>query len=331
MKLKRILTSVLCIMLSLTAAGCAAVRTKITYTVYPLQYLIERLSGSEISYESIQQGNTLVQRAQIRSDYETVLDNSAVFFHIGSLEPYLSVYDRTISSNGVYSYDLSGINAVYDFKRYTRVINESGEVSFTESSYYDSPLFDLVDMDKKDLNLWTDPIVMYSMAKNIHEWLVRNYPERETVFSANLQKLENDLIELDAKYQALSTSLVRERKSIRFVSMTASFGNWQKTYGFEVYPVILSKYGILPNEQQLAVIMDRIRQDGVRYIVYEPNMTPDMIALFDRLQSELGLNRVELSNLSSLSDHESQMGQDYLSVMYENLATLETMKEDISQ
>ena len=330
MNRKRIMTLLLCFLLSLTAAGCAAVRTKITYTVYPLRYLIERLSGNEISYESIQQDNTLVQRAQIRSDYETVLDNSAVFFHIGSLEPYLSVYDRNISSNGVYTYDLSGINAVYDFKRYTRVVKD-GEVSFAESAYYDSPLFDLVDTDTKDLNLWTDPIVMYSMAKNIYEWLVYNYPEREAVFTENLRKLENDLIELDAKYQALSTSLSRENKCIRFVSMTASFGNWQKTYGFEVYPVILSKYGILPNEQQLAVIMDRIRADGVHYIVYEPNMTPDMIELFDRLQSELSLNRVELSNLSSLSEHESQMGQDYLSVMYENLATLETMKEDIGQ
>ena len=29
--------------------------------------------------------------------------------------------------------------------------------------------------------------------------------------------------------------------------MTASFGNWQKTYGFQVYPVILAKYGALPN------------------------------------------------------------------------------------
>ena len=36
---------------------------------------------------------------------------------------------------------------------------------------------------------------------------------------------------------------MKNQKSIRFVSMTASFGNWQKTYGFQVYPIILSKYG----------------------------------------------------------------------------------------
>ena len=110
--------------------------------------------------------------------------------------------------------------------------------------------------------------------------------------------------------------------------MTASFGNWQKTYGFEVYPVILSKYGVLPNETQLAAIKQRIIDDNVKYIVYEPNMTEDMIALFDELQEELGLTRVELSNLSSLTDEELNSGKDYLSIMYENLQVLELMVED---
>ena len=328
MRKKGTVKFLLALCLCLQLAGCAAVRTRITYTVYPLRYLIERLSGSEIPLESIQEGNTLVQRAQIRPDYRTVLDNSAVFFHIGTLEPYLTVYDGEIRANGVYSYDLSSMNAVYDFKRYTRITAE-GEILYTESDYYEGDAFALTDTDTKDLNLWTDPIVMYSMAKNICDWLVRNYPDREAVFRENLKKLENDLIELDANYQALSTELVKGNKVIRFVSMTASFGNWQKAYGFQVYPVMLSKYGILPNEQQLAVIREKIRQDNVHFIAYEPNMTPDMTALFDRLQMELGLKRVELSNLSSLSGHEAETGQDYLSVMYENLATLDTMKEDI--
>ena len=109
--------------------------------------------------------------------------------------------------------------------------------------------------------------------------------------------------------------------------MTASFGNWQKTYGFQVYPMILSKYGTLPSEAQLAIIEQRIKDDNVHYIVYEENMTQDMIDLFNRVQDDLGLTRVELSNLSSLTGGEIEAGKDYLSIMYENLAVLETMAE----
>ena len=55
-------------------------------------------------------------------------------------------------------------------------------------------------------------------------------------------------------------------------------------------------------------------------------MTDDMVTLFNRIEDDLGLRRVELSNLSSLTGSES--GKDYLSIMYENLNALETMTED---
>ena len=74
------------------------------------------------------------------------------------------------------------------------------------------------------------------------------------------------------------------------------------------------------------IIKNRIIQDDVRYIVYEPNMSEDMIELFDRLENELLLTRVELSNLSSLTEAEIADGRDYLSLMYENLSVLETMR-----
>ena len=110
--------------------------------------------------------------------------------------------------------------------------------------------------------------------------------------------------------------------------MIASFGNWQKTYGFQVYPVILSKFGALPNDEQLDLIKTRIKNDNVKYIVYEPNMTPDMIELFNNLEEELKLTRVELSNLSSLTQSQKNDGKDYISIMYENLSVLETMAKE---
>ena len=40
---------------------------------------------------------------------------------------------------------------------------------------------------------------------------------------------------------------------------------------------------------------------------------------------ELGLIRVDLNNLSSLTSAQSEGNKDYLTLMYENLAALETM------
>ena len=325
---KRLLKLLMIPMLILSLAGCTAERTTIAYTVYPIGFLTDRLTGGAVDSHSIQD-NTIVQRAQIREDYRSILSNAVVFMHIGQLEPYYSIYSSDISSLVPNQIDLSVLNAVYDFHRYTEV-NTDGEITYLEGPYYRGDEFSLIDTDEKDLYFWTDPIAMLSMAKDIRQFLVTTYPDDEAIINQNFEDLENDLINLDAQYQALSTANMVNGKRIRFVSMTASFGNWQKTYGFEVYPIILSKYGALPNDKQLELIEQRIKEDDVHYIVYEANMTSDMIELFNRVEDDLNLTRVELSNLSSLTQNDMDAGKDYLSIMYENLAVLETMAEAVT-
>lgn len=325
---KLICTLCTALLLCLHLTGCATVKNKIAYTVYPVGFLIDRIGGSTVIKESIQ-NDGIIQRATIKDNYEDTLKSSAVFMHIGTLEPYLTVYSNEIKESKIQNMDLSVLNAVYNFRRYTQIVTD-GEVSFVEGPYYKGDMFNMIDADEKDLFLWNDPISMLSMAKDIRDWLVSKFPDQASVYEENYYKLETDLINLDAQYQALATSLVKNNQQIRFVSMTASFGTWQKTYGFQVYPVILSKYGVLPNKEQLEVIKERILADGVKYIVYEPNMTPDMIELFNELESSMNLKRVNLSNLSSLTKTEVDDGKDYVSIMYENLSVLTTMKEDIS-
>ena len=107
--------------------------------------------------------------------------------------------------------------------------------------------------------------------------------------------------------------------------MTGSFGCWQKDFGFQVYPVCLSKYGALPSEEQLEAIKARIRNDNVVYIAVEPNLPEAMQELMAQLEEELGLKRVTLNNISSLTSAQMESGKDYMSLMYENLSILENM------
>ena len=145
---------------------------------------------------------------------------------------------------------------------------------------------------------------------------------------------------IDIGSTTVKIAVLDDNNNILFSDYERHFANIQETLQsllekavaelgeFEVYPVILSKYGALPTKSQLEVIKNRIVEDNVKYIVYEPNMTEDMIQLFDELQEELGLTRVELSNLSSLTEDEKNSGKDYISIMYENLQVLELMVEN---
>ena len=83
------------------------------------------------------------------------------------------------------------------------------------------------------------------------------------------------------------------------------------------------------SDEELEIIKKRIIDDEVKYIAYEPNMTEDMLNLFNQLETELGLTRVNLNNVSSLTVSQSANNKDYLSLMYENLNVLENMATDI--
>lgn len=80
------------------------------------------------------------------------------------------------------------------------------------------------------------------------------------------------------------------------------------------------------DEEQYQIIKDRIAKDGVRYIAYEPNMTEEMINIFNRLVLELGLTRIDLHHLSFLTQSDLDNNGDYITIMYENLANLKLVE-----
>lgn len=321
---------ILLLLATLLLSGCQVEKQRVAYTVYPIGYLLERIGQDKIDVVSIQE-DELIQRANLKSDYLTIVEESNIFLHIGELEPYLSIYYSDIAdTSNLLIKDLSSLNAIYPFKRYTRVLID-GKESFIEGPYYSGDAFNSIDVNERDLFLWADPIGMISMAKDIERLLSSDYVEMASTFGTNLEKLENDLITLDAQFQQLSDFCRKNNKTIKFVSMTASFGNWQKNYGFQVYPVVLSKFGALPTVDQLELIKKRIVDDGVKYIAYEPNMPQDMIDLFNTLETELSLTRVNLNNISSLTESQKTDNKDYLSLMYENLGVLENMISDIEK
>lgn len=314
--------------------GCAKVKTYTSYTIYPIGYLLNRIGGNRIKTISVQSDNlvqvaTPLEKSEDNPSFKEILDDSLYFFHIGDLEPYLEIYDDDVNQSEANVVDLSVLNAIYKFQRYT-LVQANGRETYIEAPYYDDDSFDNIDTYDTDLFLWLDPIGMLSMAKTIYQILASNYVEQSAYFKENYTALESDLIEVDARYQNLANKLKSESKVIKFVSMTPSFGCWQKSYGFQVYPVCLSKYGALPNEKQLEAIKKRIIEDDVKYIVYEPNMTIEMSELFNSLADELNLTRVNLSNLSSLTPTQVNDGKDYLSIMYENLSVLENIAVQVT-
>lgn len=318
-KMKKLLSFLCCCCLLLTLSGCRVSTAKVCTTNYPVSYLVDRISGGFFQVCNIS-SNELIQRAQIVSDFEKQLEDADALFMISNLEPYMSMYSEEINATKVQKIDLAQESAVYKFARYTTTLVENKPVTI-ETPYYEGALFESIDTYEKDVTLWMDPISMLSMGKTVTDELVKFYPENEKIFRKNYDQLEIDLAQLDAAFQRLS----QENQNIAFVSMTPNFGNWQKSYGFRVYPIMMSKYGALPTAEQLDAMKRKIKEDQVKYIVEEENMPEDVQKLFEELEVDCNLQRIQLKNLSSINDESKENNKDYLTLMYENLAALEAI------
>lgn len=316
MKIKLFLVSVLALFL---VSGCEEKNPSIATTVYPVQYLVERIGGDDVTVSNITE-NTMIQRAQIKSSFQDILKDSDALFYIGGLEPYMDLYVDDIRDTGVDMVDLATKSAIYKFERYTSTTID-GITAGTEGPYYEGEEFANLDTYDAAPMLWMDPVAMTSMASDIRDYLVQKYPQYKDIFDENYDALELDLARLEADFQAIPDG----KMNISFVSMTPSFGNWQKSYGIKVYPITLSKYGALPTSDQLAAMKKRIKSDHVRYIAIEQNLSEDMEKLQQQLIDELALIPVNLNNLSSISSEDKKASKDYLTIMYDNLKALESI------
>lgn len=316
MKIKLILVSLLAL---LSISGCEEKKPSVCTTVYPVQYLVKRIGGEYVTSTDISQ-NTMIQRAQIKSNYMDLLKEADGLLYIGGLEPYMDLYVDAIRDQDVDMMDLGTKSAIYKFERYTSVTID-GQTTGTSSPYYEGDEFKNIDTYDSDPMLWMDPVAMTSMGSDIRDYLIQKYPEYKNIFNENYDQVELDLARLDADFQAIPDG----KMDISFVSMTPSFGNWQKSYGVKVYPVSLSRYGALPTNEQLSLIKKRIKKDHVRYMAVEQNLPEDMVELQNQLIDELGLIPVKLNNLSSISDDDIKASKDYLTIMYDNLKTLQSI------
>lgn len=318
---QKILKLLLITLLTTTLVACVPNDKKVVVTSYPVEFLVRTLAGERVQVERLYEGS-VPQTAVIRSDYEKVLKDADAIFYINELQPYWEVYEKEINNeaNNLEFIDLAERSVLYDFARYT-TIRVDDEQHVVESSYYSPEAMANVDMYDKDPFLWMDPLAMTSMARTIKDWLVKNYPDEASIYEERYSQLEINLTHLQADYQ----NLRNHSGQILFATVTPSFGNWQRSFNLEVYPLSISKYGVLPNETLLNDIRDRLSSDTVGYIALESGLSPEQLQLYNQIKVEFDLQEIKLKNLFTLTEEDVELNADYFTIMYENLETLESM------
>jgi zinc transport system substrate-binding protein len=158
-----------------------------------------------------------------------------------------------------------------------------------------------------DPHVWLDPIRYAAMAGKIGDALGR------VGAAADLQER---LRELDAELERGLADC--ERREI--VTSHEAFGYLAHRYGLEQIAITGLSPEAEPAPDELERLVDAVRAHGATTVFFETLVSP---RLAETIAREAGVETAELSPLEGLTEEELDVGDDYFTVMRENLATLQ--------
>ena len=156
--------------------------------------------------------------------------------------------------------------------------------------------------------------------KTIASELGKKYPDKKATFDKNadayIKKLEN----LNQKY----TDALKDSKNRTFVTQHAAFAYLANQYDLHQQAIA----GVTPDQEptpsRLAELKDFVNKNKIKVIYFEENASSKVA---ETLSKETGVKLEVLNPLESLTSEQIKAGENYISVMEENLKAL---KESIN-
>jgi zinc transport system substrate-binding protein len=258
--MKRVLSvfTVLGLLAIFTPSGWGETKIPVFVSILPQTYFLERIGGNHVNVE------VLIGEGQSEHTYEpspkqtAKLAEARAYFSIGvpaeravlrkirqSRKPLLIVETQ---KGTTYRY-LSDHHHDHDEGHGTEHTTHAGG-------------------KEPDPHIWMSPKLVKIQAQNIHDALCRLDSAHKQDYTANLKTFQKDLDRLDAR---LARTLAPFKGSRMYVFHPA-FGYFADAYGLIEVPIEVE--GKEPSARQLADLINRARQDGVKVIFVQPQFSP---------------------------------------------------------
>jgi zinc transport system substrate-binding protein len=165
-------------------------------------------------------------------------------------------------------------------------------------------LLESVDVHEKDPHVWLDPVRYEQIAKKIGDVLHR--PSEPFV---------RRVAKLNADYRAGLAHC--ERREI--VTSHEAFGYLADRYGLKQIAITGISPEAEPTPRALEDVIEQVRESGATTVFFETLLSP---RIAETVARETGARTAVLNPIEGLTEDDLARGQNYFSVMRENLATL---------
>ena len=165
---------------------------------------------------------------------------------------------------------------------------------------------------EQDAHIWLSPANAKIMAKNIAEGLTQTYPQYQERFQSNLERLEQQLQELENYGQ----SRLGELSCRELITFHDGFGYFANAFDLQILEAIEEESGCEASAQELKYMIGLVREHQLPAVFTE---VCGSVSAADIISAETGAKVFSLDMAMS--------GGDYFSSMYHNIDTVrEAMK-----
>lgn len=168
-----------------------------------------------------------------------------------------------------------------------------------------------------DPHVWLSPILAAQMVEKITQGFAQVDPANSRLYRSNADLLQSKLSALDGAYRQGLARCVQKN----IITSHAAFGYLAQTYGLRLLSIAGLSPDAEPSTQELGNIAVFARAHDVHVIFFESLASPK---LAETIATEIGATTLVLNPLEGLSESEIAAGENYLSVMEDNLIHLET-------
>jgi zinc transport system substrate-binding protein len=173
------------------------------------------------------------------------------------------------------------------------------------------------DHHNEDPHIWLDPLIMKEMINIIFNSLIEIDPLAEEYYRKNAEETTLLFEELNQEYEeGLSDCRLN-----KIVISHASIGYLAKRYNFEMIAIS----GISPIEEpsakKMAEITDTVKKNKINHIFFETTIPSSLAEI---IAKETDTEVLVFNPVASLTKKQIEEGEDYFSVMRDNLTKLKT-------
>lgn len=262
----------------------------ITASFYPYYFFASEIGGDRAQVVNIVPAGAEPHDYEPTSGDLVTINSSKLLILNGQVEPWASKIQA-------------------DLKGKSTVVLIAGLGLFTQN------VTDEGGMTGIDPHIWLSPTRAKVQVKAILDKFIQLDPANKDYYSANAEKLLADLDRIDANYK--NGLAACQKKDI--VTSHAAFGYLASDYGLTQISIAGLSPDAEPSLKDMANITNFVKTNGIKYIFFESLVSPK---LSQTIANATGAQTLVLDPLEGLTPKALAEGQNYLTVMEQNLKNL---------